>query len=191
IAPADDAALAQVLAMGCWSERETVGFGAGADWHAELQADDGSEFDVFRRGQRVGRVRWALNGRHNVSNALGAIAAAHHVGVRAADAVAACADFASVKRRMEVVCRVNGITVYDDFAHHPTAIAATLEGLRARVGGGRIVAVIEPRSNTMRLGTHLQQLAPATAAADEVIWYQPPGLDWPLEAVVAASGGRA
>jgi UDP-N-acetylmuramate: L-alanyl-gamma-D-glutamyl-meso-diaminopimelate ligase len=124
---------------------------------------------------------------HNVQNALSAIAAAHHVGVRPADAIAACADFAGVKRRMELLADVHGIRVYDDFAHHPTAIATTLEGLRARVGNAPVIAVIEPRSNTMRMGVHLQRLAPAVAAADRVIWYQPPGLDWSLDEVIAGS----
>jgi UDP-N-acetylmuramate: L-alanyl-gamma-D-glutamyl-meso-diaminopimelate ligase len=122
-----------------------------------------------------------------VQNALSAIAAAHHVGVRAADAIAACADFVGVKRRMELIADIHNIRVYDDFAHHPTAIATTLQGLRARVGAAPIIAVIEPRSNTMRMGVHLQRLAPATAAADRVLWYQPAGLDWSLDEVIATS----
>ena len=196
IFPAAEQALQEVLAMGCWSERATLGLGrdektGDVDWRAELIRADGSEFDVFYQGKKQGCVRWEATGRHNVYNALSAIAAAQHVGVRPADAIAACADFVGVKRRMELIAEINGIRVYDDFAHHPTAIATTLEGLRARVGaageGKRIVAVIEPRSNTMRLGTHRQQLAPSVAAADEVIWYQPPGLDWSLDDVIAAS----
>jgi len=184
--PCGDTALQQVLAMGCWSERETTGVVDG-DWRAELVEADGSVFDVYQRGQLAGRVSWAHTGQHNVFNALSAIAAAHHVGVRAADAIAACAGFAGAKRRMELVAKINDISVYDDFAHHPTAIATTLEGLRARVGEEKIVALIEPRSNTMRLGVHLQRLAPATASADQVLWYQPPGLDWSLGEVLEAS----
>lgn len=200
IFPAEDQALQEVLAMGCWSERATLGLGrngeSDADWHAELIAADGSEFDVFLKSEnghieKQGRVSWSATGRHNVYNALSAIAAAQHVGVRPADAIAACADFVGVKRRMELIAEVNGIQVYDDFAHHPTAIATTLEGLRAKVGSAPIVAIIEPRSNTMRLGVHLHKLAPATAAADRVIWYQPPGLDWSLNDVVANSATPA
>ena len=196
IFPAAESALQDVLAMGCWSERETTGlYGpgqeTGVDWQARLLSDDGSAFDVVQGGELRGRVEWRHSGRHNVQNALSAIAAAHHVGVRVADAVAACNEFAGVKRRMELLAEIDGIRVYDDFAHHPTAIATTLDGLRARVGKQNIVAVIEPRSNTMRLGVHLQKLAPATAAADRVIWYQPPGLDWSLDAVIAASAPPA
>ncbi len=189
VVPAAEPALAEVLAMGCWSECERVAIGSDAagsetNWRAELISADGSEFDVFHLGANVGRVRWSHTGRHNVANALGAIASAHHVGVRAADAVAACADFAGVKRRMQLIGEVHGIRLYDDFAHHPTAIETTLEGLRARVGDAPIVAVIEPRSNTMRMGVHRQKLAPSTAHADRVFWYQPPNLDWSLDDVV-------
>ncbi|HSB96143.1 MAG TPA: UDP-N-acetylmuramate:L-alanyl-gamma-D-glutamyl-meso-diaminopimelate ligase [Spongiibacteraceae bacterium] len=188
ISPSADTALGEVLAMGCWSERESTGLSSdAADWQAQLVAADGSCFDVLLRGQPQGRVTWRHTGLHNVQNALSAIAAAHHVGVRAADAIAACADFAGVKRRMELLANIRGIHVYDDFAHHPTAIATTLEGLRARVGSAPIVAVIEPRSNTMRMGLHLQRLAPATNAADRVLWYQPAGLDWSLDDVIANS----
>ena len=187
IYPGDEKALQEVLAMGCWSECETTGLQGGADWQARLCADDGSSFDVLERGEVRGRVNWHHSGLHNVQNALSAIAAAHHVGVRAVDAIAACNDFAGVKRRMELLADIDGVRVYDDFAHHPTAIATTLQGLRARVGSERIIAVIEPRSNTMRLGVHLQKLAPATQLADQVIWYQPPGLDWSLDEVIAGS----
>ncbi len=187
ILPAGDAALEGVLAMGCWSDRVTTSVGGEGDWTAELLSADGSEFRLRHRGADCGVVRWRHTGRHNVANALSAIAAAHHVGVPPADAVAACADFAGVKRRMSLVGEVNGIVVYDDFAHHPTAIDTTLQGLRHQAGDARIVAVIEPRSNTMRMGVHRQRLAPATAAADQVIWYQPPGLDWSLDDVIAAS----
>ncbi|MDB6063232.1 MAG: UDP-N-acetylmuramate:L-alanyl-gamma-D-glutamyl-meso-diaminopimelate ligase [Verrucomicrobiaceae bacterium] len=191
IYPATETALEDVLAMGCWSERETTGLGHGADWQAQLRADDGSSFDVLQHGEVRGRVSWQHTGLHNVQNALSAIAAAHHVGVRAGDAIAACNDFAGVKRRMELLADINGVRVYDDFAHHPTAIATTLHGLRARVGSEKIIAVIEPRSNTMRLGVHLQKLAPATQHADQIIWYQPPGLDWSLGDVLASSSKPA
>jgi UDP-N-acetylmuramate: L-alanyl-gamma-D-glutamyl-meso-diaminopimelate ligase len=188
ILPAAESALQEVLAMGCWSECETTGTAAvAADWQAHLEADDASSFNVFFRGEKQGRVSWQHTGMHNVQNALSAIAAAHHVGVRPSDAIAACADFAGVKRRMELLAEIHGISVYDDFAHHPTAIATTLAGLRARVGKAPVIAIIEPRSNTMRMGVHLQRLAPATEAADRVIWYQPAGLDWSLDQVIANS----
>ena len=187
IYPAEETALQEVLAMGCWSGRATIGLQGEVDWCAQLLRADGTEFEIFHRGERQGVVRWSATGRHNVYNALSAIAAAQHVGVRPRDAIAACADFAGVKRRMELVADVHDIRIYDDFAHHPTAIATTLDGLRAKVGGAKIIAVIEPRSNTMRLGTHRQKLAPSTAAADRVIWYQPPGLDWSLSDVIADS----
>lgn len=189
--PAGVAALDEVLAQGCWSERETTAIDGPGDWQAELNASDGSDFTVRKGGAVAGRVRWRQLGRHNVANALSAIAAAHHVGVPPGAAVSACADFAGVQRRMQTLAEIHGITVYDDFAHHPTAIETTLQGLRARVGRAPIVAVIEPRSNTMRMGVHLERLAGATAAADRVIWYQPAGLDWSLDGVVAASTAPA
>jgi UDP-N-acetylmuramate: L-alanyl-gamma-D-glutamyl-meso-diaminopimelate ligase len=128
---------------------------------------------------------------HNVHNAVAAIAAARHAGVPAAHGIAALGEFRGVKRRMEQRATVNGIAVYDDFAHHPTAIATTLAGLRRRVGTARIIALLEPRSNTMRLGVHREQLAPSLAEADAVFLYNPPDLQWDLGAVAAAVGARA
>jgi len=122
-----------------------------------------------------------------MENALAAVAAAHHVGVPLAVAVEGLASFTGVKRRMELLAEVSGIAVYDDFAHHPTAIATTLAGMRARVGTGRILVLLEPRSNTMRLGQHRDHLAASTVDADRVFWYQPLGLDWDLQAVIEAS----
>ncbi|PKM15063.1 MAG: UDP-N-acetylmuramate:L-alanyl-gamma-D-glutamyl-meso-diaminopimelate ligase [Gammaproteobacteria bacterium HGW-Gammaproteobacteria-2] len=191
IVNADDDNLAQVLAMGCWTTVETFGERADADWRARLDAADGSEFTVLHRGQAVATARWSLLGRHNVMNALAAIAAAHAVGVPVADAVAALTGFRSVKRRLEVIGRARDITVYDDFAHHPTAIATTLAGLRANVGSARIVVAMEPRSNSMRLGAHAAQLAPSLAAADAVVFLHRPGLPWDAGAVIDALHGRA
>ena len=159
---------------------------SGADWRAQTLSPDGSAFAVFR-GEKLGEVHWTMTGRHSVNNGLAAIMAAEHAGVPPAVACKALSAFPGVKRRMEIVGEVGGITVYDDFAHHPTAIATTLEGLRRKVGSARIIAVIEPRSNTMRLGAHKDSLAPSVAAADEVLWYQPQGLNWDLGPVVAAS----
>ena len=126
-----------------------------------------------------------------VSGALATLAAARHVGVVPKQGVEALSEFKSVKRRMEKVAEVNGVTIYDDFAHHPTAVATTLEGLRARVGRERILAVLEPRSNTMKLGVHKDTLAAAFADADRVYLYQPPNLGWDLSAIRAAIGDRA
>ncbi|MGZ5083591.1 MAG: UDP-N-acetylmuramate:L-alanyl-gamma-D-glutamyl-meso-diaminopimelate ligase, partial [Usitatibacter sp.] len=140
----------RVIQRGCWTPVER--FGAGQAWSVGAVGDDDS-FEVLLHGERQGTVRWDLMGSHNRDNALAALAAARHAGVPAARGIEALARFQGVKRRMEVRGVVNGITVYDDFAHHPTAFAATIEGLRHRVGSARIVAVFEPRSNTMKLGT--------------------------------------
>ncbi len=187
IANGRDTNLAEVLAMGCWTPVERFGMG---DWEAREIAPDGSAFRVDYRGEPQGRAEWDQVGLHNVHNALAALAAAHRVGVPMAHALAALADFQGVKRRLEIRGVVNGITVYDDFAHHPTAIATTLAGLRARVGTQPIIAVLEPRSNTMKLGVFKDSLAPALALADAVVLYQAPDLGWSLDAVVAALGSR-
>lgn len=190
IAPAADANLADVLKKGAWTPVERFSLDKaipGIGWHAESLREDGSEFAVFLGKDRVGEVHWTMTGRHSVSNGLAAIIAAEHAGVPAALACKALSVFPGVKRRMEVVGEVKGITVYDDFAHHPTAIATTLEGLRKKVGTARIIAVIEPRSNTMRLGAHKDSLAPSVADADLVLWYQPEGMNWDLAPVIEAS----
>ncbi|HRW65713.1 MAG TPA: UDP-N-acetylmuramate:L-alanyl-gamma-D-glutamyl-meso-diaminopimelate ligase [Candidatus Competibacter sp.] len=187
IANGQDPNLAEVLAMGCWTPTER--FGAG-DWEARAIAPDGGAFDVYYQGSPQGRAEWPQLGLHNVHNALAALAAAGHVGVPMATALAALADFQGVKRRLETRGTVNGVTVYDDFAHHPTAIATTLAGLRARVGDQPIVAVLEPRSNTMKLGVFKDSLAPALALADTVVLYQAPDLGWDLGAVATALGPR-
>ena len=188
IMPADSAALDDVIDMGCWSERVLTGFDRRASWSAQLLSEDGSHFSVQHQGESLGEVCWSLTGLHNVSNAIKALGAERHVGVQPGHAIEALSRFGGVKRRMERLGEVAGITVYDDFAHHPSAIQTTLEGLRARVGKRQaVVAVIEPRSNTMRLGAHKAQLAEATAMADQVYWYQPEGLDWSLDEGVAQS----
>jgi UDP-N-acetylmuramate: L-alanyl-gamma-D-glutamyl-meso-diaminopimelate ligase len=151
---------------------------------------DGSHFSVLREGQEVGIVRWPLIGRHNVMNALAAIAAADAGGVAADTAIAALAEFRSAKRRMELVGERGGVRVYDDFAHHPTAIATTLAGLRARVGAARILVGMEPRSNSMRLGAHADDLAPSLADADAVVFLHRPELAWDAQKVTAALQGR-
>ena len=187
----EDTRLAEVLAMGCWTPVERFGFDASLEWHAGLLRPDGSHFAVHRRGQRLGEVEWPLLGRHNVLNGLAALAAAHAVGVDVAAVLPALSRFRSVKRRLEVIGQAGGITVYDDFAHHPTAIATTLEGLRARVGEARIVVAMEPRSNSMRLGAHADALAPSLELADEVVFLHRPELAWDAAGVIAAVRGSA
>ncbi len=187
ITPAGEAATQQTLAMGCWTPIESVAVGDAAGvWTARKQSADGSVFEVSKKGSALGTVRWPLIGDHNVHNALTAIAAAQHAGVPTPAAIAALAEFKNVKRRMEMRGVVNGITVYDDFAHHPTAIELTLGGLRRAVGKARIIAVLEPRSNTMRMGVHKDLLAPSLAAADQIVFYAPKDIGWDVAAVAHA-----
>jgi UDP-N-acetylmuramate: L-alanyl-gamma-D-glutamyl-meso-diaminopimelate ligase len=192
---ADDANLAETLAEGCWTPRETFGIAGSngnADWTAVVDQESANRrFAVHHAGREVGWVDWPLLGAHNVMNALAAIAAAHHVGVAPERSVQALNAFRGVKRRMEIRGFVGGVTVYDDFAHHPTAIETTLHGLRAQVGTARIVAVLESRSNTMRLGVHRDALAAALSLADRAWFYAPPTLSWDLRGAVAALGNRA
>jgi UDP-N-acetylmuramate: L-alanyl-gamma-D-glutamyl-meso-diaminopimelate ligase len=186
---AEDARLAEVLAMGAWTPVETFGIDAG-DWRARLVAADGSAFVVSHLGREIGTARWNLTGRHNVMNALAALVAAHAAGVDVAAALPSLATFTSVARRMELVGDVAGVRVYDDFAHHPTAIATTLAGLRARVGSARILVGMEPRSNSMRMGAHADELAPSLADADSVVFLKRAELPWDADRVVGALGGR-
>lgn len=187
--PQGVAAIEETLAMGAWTPCSTFAVGSEdeAAWHAQLEQEDGSEFQLQFADADAAKVKWQHCGRHNVENALAAAAAARHVGVTGADAAAALSLFKGVKRRLELLATVRDIAVYDDFAHHPTAIATTLNGLRARANGGRVLALLEPRSNTMRMGTHRGQLAQSTASADQVYWYQPAGIDWSLDDVVTQS----
>jgi UDP-N-acetylmuramate: L-alanyl-gamma-D-glutamyl-meso-diaminopimelate ligase len=195
IHPHNVAAVDTVLDMGCWTPTtsfavegaNTSGSTGAPLWRAELLAADGSEFRLHCPDGDPVEISWSYCGLHNVENALAAAAAARHVGVAPAIAAQALAGFKGVKRRLELLGCVRDIAVYDDFAHHPTAIEMTLQGLRARGGKGRLVALIEPRSNTMRMGEHRESLAAATAAADQVFWFQPAGMDWSLDSVINAS----
>ncbi|MCH1908634.1 UDP-N-acetylmuramate:L-alanyl-gamma-D-glutamyl-meso-diaminopimelate ligase [Stenotrophomonas sp. Y6] len=187
----EDARLAEVLAMGCWTPVERFGFDPALEWSARLVEPDGSAFAVLHQGVDVAQVRWPLLGRHNVLNGLAALAAAHAVGVDVAAVAPALAGFHSVKRRLEVIGQARGVTVYDDFAHHPTAIHTTLQGLRAKVGAARIVVAMEPRSNSMRLGAHAAALAPSLDIADAVVFLARPELPWDAAAVIAAVRGQA
>lgn len=191
--------LDDVIDMGCWTPIEHFdGRSTQTEktetshqaWQVNYLNADGSVFEVFFAGEKQGVVEWHLLGEHNVSNALAAIAAARHAGVPTCHAIEALAQFKGVKRRMQLRGTVRDIRVYDDFAHHPTAIATTLKGLRANVGDAKIIAILEPRSNTMRMGIHKAQIAPSLAMADEVILYQPEGLDWDMQDVVNALGEK-
>ncbi|TNE81605.1 MAG: UDP-N-acetylmuramate:L-alanyl-gamma-D-glutamyl-meso-diaminopimelate ligase [Gammaproteobacteria bacterium] len=182
IRPAVDAHLDRALELGCWSPVQDTAIGSEttrvADWRAELLSEDGSRFMVIHHEQPVAVLTWDQTGLHNVRNALAAIAAARHVGVTPDHAVAALCRFSGVKRRMELLADVGGVKVYDDFAHHPTAITTTLEGLRARVGDEPILALIEPRSNTMKQGVHQKTLLASAEAADRVLWANLNEMDW-------------
>ncbi|MCO6413692.1 MAG: UDP-N-acetylmuramate:L-alanyl-gamma-D-glutamyl-meso-diaminopimelate ligase, partial [Thiogranum sp.] len=183
---ADDANLAEVLEMGCWTPVETVSVGAfPGQWQARPIADDGSHFSVLLDGRRLGDVSWGQLGPHNMHNALSAIAAARHAGVPVAQAIEALGSFSGVKRRMELRGEVGGIAVYDDFAHHPTAIATTLEGLRNNRRDARLLVILEPRSNTMRMGLHRDELAASLAHADAVWLYQPADMCWDMQQVAS------
>jgi UDP-N-acetylmuramate: L-alanyl-gamma-D-glutamyl-meso-diaminopimelate ligase len=190
---AADANLDEVIARGCWTPRESFALdGAnGARWSARLTGKDHSSFEVWCDGRPHGTVQWDMLGAHNVDNALAAIAAARHAGVAVEQSIAALAAFKGVRRRMELTGTVAGISVYDDFAHHPTAIATTIEGLRRHIGKARLVAVLEARSNTMRMGVHRDTLAPALGGADAVYLFAPPDLGWDAGAVARAIGPQA
>ncbi len=193
----DDERLREVLAMGCWTPVERFGLlreGMAAnayDWAARLLHDDGSRFAVLHHGQEIGTVTWPMLGEHNVLNGLAALAACHAVGVDPALVMPSLAMFHGVKRRLEFLGEAQGITVYDDFAHHPTAIATTLAGLRAKVGDARIVVAMEPRSNSMRLGAHADALAPSLDAADAVVFLHRPELSWDAAKVMAHVRGES
>jgi UDP-N-acetylmuramate: L-alanyl-gamma-D-glutamyl-meso-diaminopimelate ligase len=180
ITPQADANVQDTLAMGCWTPVQAIAVDQQAAWQAELTKEDGSQFTVMFEQQKQGQVDWQLTGLHNVYNALAAIAAARHIGILPEHAIAALTKFKNVRRRMEVIAQLKGVTVYDDFAHHPTAIQMTLAGLRKHVGSAKIIAVLEPRSNTMRMGVHQETLAQSLALADRAIIYQPDNLTWDL-----------
>jgi UDP-N-acetylmuramate: L-alanyl-gamma-D-glutamyl-meso-diaminopimelate ligase len=179
---ADDSSLPDVINKGCWSEKTYFSLTdkADCDWRSGKSAEDYSSFEVVRNGQLQGSLDWALIGAPNAANALSAIAAAAHVGIAPDKAIEALNTFKNVKRRMEIRGTVNNVTVYDDFAHHPTAIASTLQGLRKHSVGGRILAVLEPRSNTMKMGVHKETLISSLQQADFVFIYQPEDLDWDI-----------
>lgn len=179
IMPSNTDSLEETLAKGVWTPVLRTAINGDGDWQATLQSADGSAFGV-RFGDEMSEVHWSMSGLHNVNNGLVAIAAAHHIGVSVETACAALSSFGGIKRRMELIGDVNDILVFDDFAHHPTAITTTLDGAKKRLADRRIWAIIEPRSNTMKLGSHRDSLAPSASLADQVIWYEPKGLTWGL-----------
>ena len=194
ILPTGDQALQDVINQGCWTPLTYFSTEAGDIDEAALSCRDvstaGEEFDVYIGNQNAGRVRWPFLGQHNIHNAIAAIAAARHAGVPAQQAVLALCEFHGVKRRLEKYATINGISLYDDFAHHPTAIAATVQGLRNKVGTARIIAILEPRSNTMRMGVHKEALASSLLQADEAVFYQPADLNWRISDVIQCLGSK-
>ena len=193
IAPWGMRAVDEVLEQGAWSpisftsvdptSKELEAIKHGDFWHAKTVTSDGSSFELFHNRRKVGALEWRHYGHHNVSNALQAIVAAREAGVSVQASLAALASFEGVKRRMEVIASREGLTVYDDFAHHPTAILTTLQGLRNRVGLEHILAVVEPRSHTMQLGTHREPLTTCCSPADNVIWFRGDNVDMDLNAL--------
>lgn len=198
ILPNHTPSLQATLDLGCWTpawRTQLLGEAANAhlpddqtdraytdDWAVKVLAEDGSRFEIrfCDQSDQQGEVHWNLSGLHNVQNALSAVAAAFNVGVSVADACRALSVFSGIKRRMELIADLDGVQIFDDFAHHPTAIATTLDGAKKRLQGKKIWAIIEPRSNTMKLGVHKDKLAESAKLADQVIWYEPQNLAWGL-----------
>jgi UDP-N-acetylmuramate: L-alanyl-gamma-D-glutamyl-meso-diaminopimelate ligase len=189
VALEDDPEIDKVLDMGCWTPVEFFG-GENSRWQARPLQDDYSEFEILLDNQPGGIMRWDLIGQHNANNALAVAAAAGHVGITAGEVCEAMASFKSVKRRLQLLGVVNDITLYDDFAHHPTAIRVTLNALRSKVGKHKIIAIMEPRSNTMRMGVHGDALAKSFSEADHVIFYQPENINWDLKQQTTSLGSK-
>ena len=178
-----------VLEMGCWSPVDRFG-GVSSDWRTVPLNQDYSQFQVIRQGQEAGRVHWPLFGEHNAENALAALIAAHRAGVLPQQACESLSGFNSIKRRLQLLATVDGVSVYDDFAHHPTAIERALQALRNRIGKQRLIAVLELRSNTMKAGIHKNTLAAALTRADLVCVLEPAGLGWDLRASLNSLGNK-
>ena len=196
VVPQSDPNVDTVLQKGIWSAVERISSDASTspshsetvpNWIATEVEQDGSHFSICHNGARVGQITWSLFGMHNVMNSLGALAAANHVGVDPADSCGALSSFPGVQRRMSIMVQRKNLTIYDDFAHHPTAIASTLTGLRCKVGRERILAVIEPRTHTMSLGTLKRHLRECCNSADESIWFRNETTSWDIEALARES----
>jgi UDP-N-acetylmuramate: L-alanyl-gamma-D-glutamyl-meso-diaminopimelate ligase len=173
-----------VLQKGCWSRQ--IPLGDKNTWHVEEMTPSGDAFTIYQAGKMIGRVKWSLLGRHNINNALAAVVASVEAGVPAEVAVESLCQFRSVARRLEIKGQIGEITVYDDFAHHPTAIATTLAGLRAKVGESPILAVLDIRSNTMKMGVHQDSLSDSLLLANHVILHKTPQITWDVEQVANA-----
>lgn len=182
VSHANDQYLEQTINKGCWTPIEYFSGKQKQGWQTKPVTDDGLEFDVLFDSKKIATAKWSMLGQHNMDNALAAIAAARHVGVPAELSIESLNGFKGIKRRMEIRGVKKGITVYDDFAHHPTAIQLTLDGLRKNVGNKKIIAILEPRSNTMKMGVHKDTLAQSLLAADEIYLYQADSLAWDLTA---------
>ncbi|WP_204378423.1 UDP-N-acetylmuramate:L-alanyl-gamma-D-glutamyl-meso-diaminopimelate ligase [Agaribacterium haliotis] len=189
ISPKAETAIQQVLAQGCWTE--TQDSGESALWDYKLLEHSANDAEIYFCGRAVATLSWQLDGRHNLQNAVHAIAAARHIGIEPALACEALGEFGSVARRMQLLYDDKGLCVYDDFAHHPTAIALTLEGLKRRVGDEKILAVIEPRSNTMKLGVHAERLKNSAELADLCFWIDDQSMPWSLSDYVVRSDAGA
>ena len=183
-------AIDEVLNRGCWTPVSRLDTGSPDDWWVQARDNHFGEFEIGSPAGDCGSVMWGLIGRHNAENALAAVAAANEIGVSVKNACEALCRFEGVKRRLELLGKPNEIAVYDDFAHHPTAVKTTLEGLRNAAGEKRVVAVIEIRSNTMKRGTHKEELVPATEHADLVFWFEPGGLDWSMTEAASELNGH-
>ena len=183
-------AIDEVLNRGCWTPVSRLDTGSFDDWWVQARDNHFGEFEIGSPAGDSGSVMWGLIGRHNAENALAAVAAANDIGVSVKNACEALCRFEGVKRRLELLGIRNEIAVYDDFAHHPTAVKTTLEGLRNAAGDKRVVAVIEIRSNTMKRGTHKEELVPATEHADLVFWFEPGGLDWSMTEAASELNGH-
>jgi len=190
ISNGQDTKLEAVLDRGCWSRLQRFSLEEGSDWQVEMLKPDGSELAFTFSDRAVGRLSWSHCGRHNAMNACAALGAATAAGVDPELAIQALASFKGVKRRMELVTETDEIRVYDDFAHHPTAIRLTLEGLRRNVGNARVLVALEPRSNTMRAGVHIGELGPALMPADRVWLMAGDGIDWDPQEALAPLEGR-
>ena len=183
-------AIDEVLNRGCWTPVSRLDAGSSDDWSVQARDNHFGKFEISSPSGDRGAITWGLIGRHNAENALAAVAVAHDIGVSVKDACDALCRFEGVKRRLELLGTPNKIAVYDDFAHHPTAVKTTLEGLRNAAGEQRVVAVIEIRSNTMKRGTHKEELVPATQHADVVFWFEPEGLDWSMTEATSELNGH-
>ena len=189
IFPQGDMEVNNVLEMGCWSDTESFGE-VSANWQIVSSNSDFSQFNVEHEGKELGTVNWSLIGEHNANNGLAAIIAAEHVGISVSKSCEALTEFRSVKRRLECIFNKNGTRIYDDFAHHPTAISKTLEALRQHVGEARIIAIMEPRSNTMKMGIHAETLAASFEKADQVLLFQADNIDWDIANNMSELGDR-